>query len=211
MEWRALLQRLDFSGKLGKTEALELLRALRKTNLRRPDVVLQLGPVVEASVSEAERMLLYEQMFLAALDMKLEDKAEQYLAHLASAFPDSSRVLKLQGMQQEARGNYDMAMAVYDKLLLENPANISVLQRTAATYKAQGNLVEALSELNKILELSSADASVWSEVAEIHIRLSNYAEAAFCLEEMVLIDPSNHVTCTKLADLYYTLGSDSFK
>ena len=33
-----------------------------------------------------------------------------------------------------------------------------------------------------------------------------FKEAAYCLEEVVLLDPLNHVTHTKLADLYFTLG-----
>ena len=33
-----------------------------------------------------------------------------------------------------------------------------------------------------------------------------FKEAAYCLEEVILLDPLNHVTHTKLADLYFTLG-----
>lgn len=213
MEWRALLQRLDLSGTRGgglnKAEATEVLRGLRKSNIRRPDVVLQLGPVVESSLSEAEMLQLYEQMFLASLDMKLDDKASSYLGKLSRQLPGCGRVQRLQGMLLEAKGDYDGAIALYDRLLQENPANISVLQRTAATYKAQGNFNEALSELNKIVELNSADATVWNEIADIHIRLSNYDEAAFCLEEVTLLDPNNHLIQTKLGDLYYSMGEGS--
>jgi tetratricopeptide (TPR) repeat protein len=67
-------------------------------------------------------------------------------------------------------------------------------------------LSEALIELNKILELNNADVGVWTEVADLNIRQGQYNEAAFCLEEIILIDPYNHVTHTKLADIYYTLG-----
>ena len=34
----------------------------------------------------------------------------------------------------------------------------------------------------------------------------SFKEAAYCLEEVILLDPLNHVTHTKLADLYFTLG-----
>ena len=163
--------------------------------------------MVETTLSEAEQLQLYEQMFLASLDMKMDDKANTYLDKLSRQLSDCGRVQRLKGMQLEAKGDYDGAIALYDRLLQENPANISVLQRTAATYKAQGNFNEALSELNKIVELNSADATVWNEIADIHIRLSNYDEAAFCLEEVVLLDPNNHLTQSKLGDLYYSMGN----
>lgn len=136
-EWHALLTRYDLSGArsgcLDRGEALEVLRALRTSHVRRPDIVLQLGQQIETSCSETELYLLYEQMFVAALDMKSEKKANVYLQKLEKQFPNSTRVMRLQGMVQEAKGNYDAAIAIYDKLLLDNPTNLSVLERTVSS------------------------------------------------------------------------------
>jgi tetratricopeptide (TPR) repeat protein len=137
-EWQVLLQKLDLSGTrdivLKVTESLEIIRGLRKSHLRRPDIILRLGPQVESICSDNELWILYEQMFVAALDMKLDNKAEVYLMKLRNEFPTSTRVKRLQGMALEAKGNYDEAIAIYEKLLEENPTNISILQRTVRVH-----------------------------------------------------------------------------
>lgn len=114
---------------LTNEEALEILRALRKFHIRRPDVVLQLGPSLENMCSETELWELVEQMYLAALDLKLSEKAELLLSRLLRQFPGSVRVRRLEGMRLEAKGDFDAAIEIYDKLLLENPSNVAILQR----------------------------------------------------------------------------------
>lgn len=134
--WRGLLALYDLSGGisgcLSSTEALQILKEMRISHLRRPDVVLNLGTQVEDKCEETELWLLREQMFIAALDMKLEKRADEYLQKLMRQFPDSARVSRLVGIMFEAKGDYDGAMTVYDRLLAENPANISILQRTVS-------------------------------------------------------------------------------
>jgi tetratricopeptide (TPR) repeat protein len=197
---------------LSSSSSLELLRLLRKSKLRRPDVVLRLGKGVLSSggggllSGGGEIWSLYEQIFLAALDKGDSGTAKVCLAKLQAKFPSSSRVSRLIGMQHEFDGEYDEALSVYKKLLEENPSNLLVLKRRVSVYKAQRQWKRSLEELNEIIKLYTSDAACWQELGEIHLRLGDFPSAAFCFEELVLMDANCPHYHTRLADTYYSIG-----
>lgn len=145
---------------------------------------------------------LYEQICIAALDMEEIELAEDYLVKLTKKFKSSQRVSRLQGMCLEAREQFTEALAVYDEVLKENPANSLVRKRKVAVYRAQGKNEDAVNELHSILRLFPADVPSWIELAELHASLGEYSAAAHCYEEIVLIDPRNPHAHTRLADYY---------
>ncbi len=72
---------------------------------------------------------VYEQVFIAALDLRDREKAKVCLDALRQRFPGSARVRRLVGMSLEADGQYAAAGVEYDAVLQELPANTLVQKR----------------------------------------------------------------------------------
>lgn len=205
-----LLQEVDGveSKYFHKEKQHELLRLLRKSKIRRPDLVARFCPSIlkGGRITGGEQWNLYEQLFLASLDMGDSKTANECLSKLQGKFPNSGRVNRLVGMQLEYNGKFEDALTIYKKLLEENPSNLLVMKRKVCVYRAQGQIKKALDELNEIVKLYTSDAASWLELGELHIRLGDYASAAFCFEELVLIDANCSHYHTRLAEAYYSIG-----
>lgn len=207
-----LLQQLDaMQGEPSRSFLVSLSQALRKSKLRRPDVIVKFANQLVSASSSQDVWNTYESIFLSALDVGDIGLATTYLAKLQTKFPKSSRVQRLLAMKFEALGEYDKAIAQYDKLLAENPGNILAMKRKASLRRSQGQLSEAVTILHEIIRLWPADSGVWIELCDIHLSQSDIASAAFCMEELILMEPVNAPAHTRLADCYYSLGSyDNF-
>lgn len=57
------------------------------------------------------------------------DVAVHCLRALSGQFPKSLRVLNLQGMSLEARGELEQAAEVYDSIVADHPANTAARRR----------------------------------------------------------------------------------
>ncbi len=74
---------------------------------RRPDISAIFGPhLFSSSPSEGDLLALYEHVLVAALDRGDLPLAERCLQPLTARFPSSERVKRLQGMIEEARGDF---------------------------------------------------------------------------------------------------------
>ena len=193
-----------------------LLRALRQSKIRRSDLVVRYGDVLLKAihgslysgqyVGNIEVWSIYEQIFVAALDVGNETLASDCLKPLIKKFPDSLRVKKLIGMQFEYQGEYKRARILYDTLLATNPGELSVLKRLIAAFKGEGDLVRAVEELHNVLKIFYHDQQLWEELAEIHLSMGDFPSAAFCFEELILLGPGVGAYHLRLADIYYSMG-----
>ena len=68
-------------------------------------------------------------MFVAALDVSDTEIADKCLLKLKNKFPKSSRVNRLVGMYLEFKGDYQLALELYETVLKENPSNLPILKR----------------------------------------------------------------------------------
>eukprot|EP01041_Mallomonas_annulata_P005117 gene5117-10238_t len=184
-----------------------LIKALRKSHIRRSDLVVKYGwQYLQNGANENERWILYEQVFTAALDTGDFNLAESCLQALKTKFVSSSRVKILSGMMFEAKGDYMAALGVYDAILTEKPSNLFAHKRKVCIYKAQGQLKLAIEQLNEILSVFQSDTSSWLELTEIYISLCEFNCAAYCMEELVLITPASATYHIRLAEIYYSQG-----
>ena len=193
-----------------------LLRALRQSKIRRSDLVAKYGDTLLKAihgsfysgqyVGNIEVWSIYEQIFVAALDVGNETLASTCLNPLRKKFPDSLRVKKLIGMQYECQGEFKRARILYDTLLATNPGELSILKRLVAAFKGEGDLVRAVEELHNVLKIFYHDQQLWEELAEIHLSMGDFSSAAFCFEELVLLGPGVGAYHLRLADIYYSMG-----
>eukprot|EP01035_Chromulina_nebulosa_P019605 gene19605-25512_t len=177
---------------LSNSYLIDILHELRKSKLSRPDIVVNYGPKVINKLSENELWNLIEQILLSSLDLGLLDTAKLYLDRLIRKFPQSVRVGRLSGMYNEAKGEYERALFIYNEYLKENPASILLMKRKVAVHKTLGKLDDAVEELNVILKLFPFDLSSWIELASIYLTIGDLQSAAHCYEEVILLEPQNH-------------------
>ena len=109
-------------------------------------------------------------------------------------------------MYCEYEGRDKDAEEIYNKILKENPTNLSVMKRLVCIYKAKNNYIKAIEELNKILQIYVTDVATWEELGELYLLESNYQAALFCYEELLILDSTNSNYHVRVADIYYTLG-----
>mmetsp|Transcript_106073 Transcript_106073/g.208061 ORF Transcript_106073/g.208061 Transcript_106073/m.208061 type:complete len:300 (+) Transcript_106073:34-933(+) len=203
----SLVEAYDASeGKFNVSSLKELLKELRKSKLRRPDIVFDNWMRVLNSESGNEVWNLYEQISVAALDVGDVNIANECISLLLKKFPDSSRVGRLIGMQKEQQGKYEDALEIYAELLKKNPANLMILKRRVCVFKAKGDVKREVEELNALLKQFPAESATWMELGELYLSLCDLTAAAHCLEETVLLNPVSALHHVRLADVYYSIG-----
>ncbi|KAG6615650.1 uncharacterized protein IUM83_05025 [Phytophthora cinnamomi] len=206
----------EFERKLAAAErsgardhCLELLHYVRKERLREPRAVARVGKLLVTKHSWGvgdELWSVYEQTFIAALDLHDDELTETCLKALQTKFPGSSRVARLEGMRLEQRGEFARALALYDELLEANPANALVLKRKIAVLKAQKKTADVVTALNEFLRSFGTDQAAWTELGETYLSMGAYHYGAFCYEELVLLNPMDDIAHSRLADIYSTIG-----
>ncbi|KAF1777110.1 Tetratricopeptide repeat [Phytophthora cactorum] len=190
-------------------QVLELLHYVRKEKLRESQAVASVGKLLVTKHSWGlgdELWGVYEQTFIAALDLHDDELAETCLKALQTKFPGSSRVARLEGMQLEQRGEFAKALALYAELLEANPANALVLKRKIAVLKAQKKTADVITALNEFLRSFGTDQAAWAELGETYLSMGAYRYAAFCYEELVLLNPMDAISHSRLGDIYSTIG-----
>ncbi|VDM73117.1 unnamed protein product, partial [Strongylus vulgaris] len=146
------------------------------------------------------------QVCIAALDCARLDLAGECISALNHRFPRSNRVLRLQAMHHEAADQFDTALALYERLIENDPTNNSFRKRKVAVLLAQGLRLEAIRELNDYLKIFLNDSEAWIQLSELFLAENDFAKAAHCLEECVLAAPLNTLYLRRLADIRYTQG-----
>ncbi|CAJ0597653.1 unnamed protein product [Cylicocyclus nassatus] len=94
-------------------------------------------------------------------------------------------------MHHEAADQFNTALALYERLIEEDPTNNSFRKRKVAVLLAQGMRLEAIRELNDYLKIFLNDSEAWLQLSELFLVESDFAKAAHCLEECVLAAPLN--------------------
>jgi len=203
----------------------KLLACLRALKFRRPDLVARCGlPLLAAggrALGKAEVWDVREQVYLACLELHMFDHAEAQLLMLQDKFPKSFRVRGLSGMLSEARGgasgisrqtatkHYEDAVAIYDGIIKDEPANAFARKRKSCAMRGLGSpeaIASSVGLLNEYLELYPTDVESWRELAELYLENGHVEAAKFALEEVLMLSPVNYVNHTMLADTLYTLG-----
>jgi len=199
---------------INKNQAVEELAQYREKNvIPNPlDVIKLAKPLVDgkfSSLDSVERYEILEQLIIAYLDINNVSKAEEYLKLITSKINKefSSRLQKLKGMIEEAKGNYEKAIDIYNETLKKDELNEAVHKRLIAVNIANGNREEAIKLLNKYLDVFvSGDEDAWLQLADLYLLDNQCQQAAYCIEEVILTDPRNHLYYLRYADIMLCLG-----
>ncbi|KAG8228982.1 hypothetical protein J437_LFUL009540 [Ladona fulva] len=194
---------------LSWSEARDLFRTWRELNERKSqDVVSLWENTLQKKVHKLgdERLLVYEQVCLAALDTNRMDIADQCLVALKKEFSTSLRVRKLQAMKLEAMERYDEALELLDNIIRRDETNAAPRKRRVAILKARGRIPEAIKELTEYLKKFMSDQEAWQQLCDLYLMETDFARAAFCMEELLLQNPHNHLVHQRYAEIRYTQG-----
>jgi len=190
-------------------EARDTLRRYRERGTRQSLITLKLSRQLIEHQSGAlgdEKWDVYEQAFVAAMDLGEFTIAEGYLQAVTAQFPESKRVWRLAGLLQESYGELDWAEESYRENVKTDASDAASIKRIISLYKHQGKLAECVQELNAYLAIYQCDAESWWELAEIYLGENEYEKAAFCFEELIIINPHNPLVHQRYAETKATIG-----
>lgn len=191
------------------TAAIELLQAMRTHKIHQPEyILLHGGRLLEKSPGRLgnEVWTVLEQVFLAAVELGATDWRDYCLKQLQKRFPTSKRVERLQGINQESKGDWAAAKTTYEGLLKDKPEDTITHKRLIAMHKQRGKLTEAVEAINTYLDTFSTDQDVWHELAELYINVGSLGRAVFCFEELMAANPRSLYNILTYAELLYSTG-----
>lgn len=138
--------------------------------------------------------------------------AARAVAALNERFGNKSvRAARLTGLLLEAAGEFDQALALYERVALSHapsvtPALIVARQAAVLRHLKQGSACAAL--LNSHLSVLPCDATAWRALMGLTVELHMWAHARHCVEQLlVLVTPQVEPALAILyADLLATVG-----
>ena len=152
-----------------------------------------------------ETWTIHENLFLSTLRTGDEKAALQLLQRLEARFGDQNeRIITLRGIYNEATSKSDddleKVFAAYEKILKDDPTNMSIRKRRVAVLKALGRTNDAITAVTTLLHISPTDAEAWAEASELYASTAAWGQAIFCAEEVLLITPNAWtVSCSRLS------------
>ncbi|KAJ2355174.1 tetratricopeptide repeat domain-containing protein [Coemansia erecta] len=193
------------------SSSLDLLAEIRQSSERRPFAVLKLAePLLNTNgVSRAgdDAWLIYEQVFVAAIDEGQIELAKALLVILRKRFTSSQRVKRLYGMINEAVGHPDEAKTIYAEMIEKDETNVLASKRLIALLKAHGHVAEAIKQLVAYLDIHCNDFEAWLELSNLYLTQNMFTQAAFCMEEVILQQPANYYFHLCYAEINYAMGN----
>ena len=95
--------------------------------------------------------------------------------------------------------NYDKAMQVLDKGLINNNNDYRLHYFKGLTYQRMGNEASASSELEKALDINSQDANLWITLAGSYNTLKMFDKSDAAYEKALSLDPENELALNNYA------------
>jgi len=189
--------------------AVELLQFMRSHKVQQPELVLLHGGDLLRNYHRklgGEVWTVMEQVFVSACIAGHDEWRDYCIKKLTKQWPNSLRVERLKGIQQESMGNYSEAKNIYNKILNDKPEDTPTRKRLIAMLKQKGRIGEAIEAINSYLDTFSTDAEVWHELAELYIDAGSLSRAIYCYEELVMTNPRSMYHILTYAELQYSTG-----
>lgn len=191
------------------SSAIELLQFMRTHKVHQPELVLLHGGRLLKNCPRklgSELWTVMEQVFIAAVEIGVDEWRDYCLKQLTKQFPTSVRVERLKGMYQESIEDWAEAKKIYGKILADKPEDTITRKRLIAMFKQRGKISEAVDQINIYLETFATDSDVWHELAELYIEAGSLQRAVYCFEELILSNPRSMYHILTHAELLYSTG-----
>ena len=142
-----------------------------------------------------ESWTIHENLLFAALRTGDESAARTILERLEARFGEhNERIITLRGIYNEATARSDADLEKvfdgYEKILREDPTNMSIRKRRVAVLKALGRPQDAITAVTTLLNNSPTDVEAWAEASELYASQQAWGQAIYCAEEVLLITPN---------------------
>lgn len=161
-----------------------------------------------------ESWAIHENLFLSALRTGDEASAAQILARLEARFGEhNERIVALRGIYNEATAqstaDLEKVFDGYEKILREDPTNVSVRKRRVAVLKSLNRPADALTAITVLLQNSPTDIEAWAEASDLYATQGAWGQAIFCAEEVLLLAPLSWSAHAHVATLHFLCSSSS--
>jgi len=189
--------------------ATELLQSMRTHKIHHPEVVITHGGRLLNGNSRklgGDLWTVLEQVFLASVELGLNNWRDYCLGELTKQFPNSHRVERLKGIYEESCERWSEAKSIYEKMIKEKPEDAASRKRLIALHKQRGRIPEAMKEMTEYLDTFSTDTEVWHELQELYIEAGSLQRAVFCSEELIMNNPHSMYHTLTYAELLYSTG-----
>lgn len=177
---------------------------LSKSSLKPKSKALAVVSAIEEPTEWAE----LEQIFLACLRSRDDEKAHLCLERLANRFgAENHRIMALRGLYQEAESENEedlrRVLQSYNKIVKDDPMNVPIHKRRNALIRSLGKTSDALECLVQFLGSFPSDAEAWCELSDLYQTQGMYSQAIYCLEEALLIVPNSWNLHARLGEMNY--------
>jgi tetratricopeptide (TPR) repeat protein len=155
-----------------------------------------------------ESWAIHENLLLSALRTGDEASAARILERLEARFgADNERIITLRGIYNEATAqttaDLEKVFEGYEKILREDPTNMSIRKRRVAVLKSLGRINDAITAITVLLQNSPTDVEAWAEASELYASQGAWGQAIYCAEEVLLIAPISWTAHAHVATLHY--------
>lgn len=128
--------------------------------------------------------------------------AEFWARRYTELFPSGAIEYKRLGVEAHQRGELELAIAIYRRLLQVTPDDTDVWNNLGVALQSSGRLDEALAALLKGLEIAPPKAHLLCNIANICVDKHDYERAHDYYQQALRLDPESVATLTSLAGLY---------
>ena len=185
------------------------LRMVAEHAVRRPACVARAAACVladakKAKLSKRETYQAMELSAYASLDLGDVATCERHVRALGVGLPQA-RARRAAAGHAGGGGRHDAALALYDDLLAQAPAEQRLMKRRIACLKAAGRVEEAIKALTSYLDTFMGDVAAWTAAA-LYAARGRFAQAVFCWEEVIVAQPQLGKHHRRIAETYYTWG-----
>ena len=106
----------------------------------------------------------------------------------------------LNALKHKNKGNIDLSIECYKKIIYYDKNNISYLQELGEIYKNNNKLLEAIECFKKILLLQSANILIMNEIGVCYFMLSKYKDAIIFFNKILTLN-------TNIPEVYKNIGT----
>lgn len=92
-------------------------------------------------------------------------------------------------MAYETKGDYNTAMALYEKILRRDPKNVQALVKLGTLLKIEDLKRPSAATLETAISLTEKNVTAYELLGEIYSDLGNYDRARFCFKKVLELRP----------------------